>query len=64
MDISKIVKVDDKYIESKEIDEKELVFLRDRLVQRKKDHENQIIEIQKAIEKYVLEIEEINNLLK
>jgi len=64
MNISKIVKVYDKYIESKEIDEKELVFLRDRLVQRKKDHENQIIEIQKAIEKYVLEIEEINNLLK
>ena len=64
MNISKIVKVYDKYIESKEIDEKELVFLRDRLVQRKKDHENQIIEIQKAIEKYVLEIEKINNLLK
>ena len=64
MDISKIVKVDDKYIESKEINAKELEFQRDRLVQRKIDHENQIVEIQKAIDKYTLEIEEINTLLK
>ena len=64
MNISKIVKVDDKFIESKAIDERELRFLRDRLVQRKIDHENQIVEIQKAIDKYTLEIEEINTLLK